>query len=144
MNRRNIGAAETKKKRGPTPSKIQRMRIRELTQAFVTRLQNAFPEIYEGAVMSAGQPYRRMDCDMRALAYLRERPRRNGLRIDVSGLWYPRGLCALSIPGSVGSASLMVHSEEEIEPAIWFLVETVQHSRKILRSTDEEYLGRTG
>jgi hypothetical protein len=46
--------------------------------------------VREGTVMTEGPPpYRRLDCDGRALAYVRTRPRKKAVRVDVSSLWAP-------------------------------------------------------
>lgn len=86
--------------------------------------------IFEGIVMTPGPPpYRRLDCDGRALAYLRLRSRKGGVRIDISGLWVPPRTSPLSIPTASGAASLMVRQREEIGEAVAFLFETVSATR---------------
>ncbi len=91
--------------------------------------------IFEGIVMTPGPPpYRRLDCDGRALAYLRLRSRKGGIRIDISGLWVPPRRSPLSIPTASGAASLMVRQHEEIGEAVSFLFETVQTTRQAIRA----------
>ena len=91
--------------------------------------------IFEGIVMTPGPPpYRRLDCDGRALAYLRLRSRKGGIRIDISGLWVPPRRSALSIPTASGAASLMVRQQDEIGEAVAFLFETVQTTRQAIRA----------
>ena len=85
--------------------------------------------ISEGTVMTPGPPpYRRLDCGGRALAYIRERPRKRAVRVDLSGLWQPKRPSSLQVESSSGSASLMIRSLEEIEEAIAFLEEAVLHT----------------
>lgn len=80
--------------------------------------------------MSTGPaPYRRVDCDGRALVYLRPRPRKRGLRLDVSGLWLvPRG-CVLRLPTATAAASLLVRNEGDVEEAARYVAETVRRTR---------------
>lgn len=91
--------------------------------------------IFEGIVMTPGPPpYRRLDCDGRALAYLRLRSRKGGIRIDISGLWVPPRRSPLSIPTASGAASLMVRQRDEIGEAVAFLFETVETTRQAIRA----------
>ena len=88
--------------------------------------------IREGIVMSlAGvAPYRRLDCDGKALCYVRCRPQKRAVRIDVSGLWRrpPR---ATSLLSSSSSLTLMVSRYEDIEEAAAYLRSVVQATRSL-------------
>lgn len=95
--------------------------IRETTAGGVIR---------EGIVMTIGPtPYRRLDCDGHALAYIRPRPRRQGVRIDVPGLWFLPKPCRLSIRGATGTATLLLRSEQDLGEAVGYLKETVERTR---------------
>jgi hypothetical protein len=86
--------------------------------------------IEEGVVISAGPaPYRRLDCDGRALAYVRARARKGIVRVDVTGLWDTPRDCGLLIPSAAG-ATLFVTSEKERREAVRFLLRTVQRTRE--------------
>jgi hypothetical protein len=86
--------------------------------------------IREGVVMTIGPtPYRRLDCDGHALAYIRPRPRRQGVRVDVPGLWFLPKPCRLSITGAAGTATLLVQSEQDLTEAVGYLRETVERTR---------------
>lgn len=86
--------------------------------------------IREGVVMTVGPtPYRRLDCDGRALAYVRARPKKRAVRIDVSGLWFTPKSCRLSVSGASGAASLLVSSEQDLSEAVRYLRETVERTR---------------
>ena len=89
------------------------------------------PDLQEGTVMTVGPlPYRRLDCDGRALAYVRTRPRKRAVRIDVSGLWITPQNCRLRIPSAGGSATLIVTRYEDLEEAVAFLYEAVDVTRR--------------
>lgn len=98
----------------------------------IAELALALPACREGVVMTiAGPPpYRRVDCDGRALAYFRTRPRRHMVRIDVSSLWLaPPEALSILVPGATGMA-LCIRSDEDAELALRFLKRIVQHTRK--------------
>jgi hypothetical protein len=62
--------------------------LEEITDRLIARLIGLNPEIKEGSVRTVGPaPYRRLDCKMRALAYIRCRPKKRMVRIDITGLW---------------------------------------------------------
>lgn len=88
----------------------------------------------EGTVMTPGPPpYRRLDCDGRALAYVKTRKRKRALRVDISGLWVlplPRGLAFRSATG----ASMLLQDEAEIEEALRYLNQVVELTRRMLQS----------
>ena len=82
--------------------------------------------IREGTVMTPGPPpYRRLDCRGRALAYVRSRPRKRGVRVDISGLWDVDKRSRIEIPASTGSATLLIRSRTDIAEAVEVLTGTV-------------------
>jgi hypothetical protein len=97
--------------------------------------------ITEGKVMSPGvPPYRRLDCDARALCYVRVRPKKRAVRVDVSGLWVLPGECPLQVPGSSGNASYMVRSTTDVDELVAFLAATVRHTRYLYRTEAQRRL----
>lgn len=93
--------------------------------------------IVEGVVMSVGPaPYRRLDCDGRALAYVRTRPRKRAVRVDVTGLWRAPNGSRLRIPSATGVATLLVCSEADTSEAIRFLKNTVARTREARQRGD--------
>jgi len=93
----------------------------------------------EGTVLSSGPaPYRRLDCDGRALAYIRPRPRKKAVRVDITGLWRaPRG-SKLRLPSAGGAAALLLKSEVEVYEAVRFLVQTVERTRRHEAQAEEK------
>jgi hypothetical protein len=90
--------------------------------------------ISEGRVMCAGPvPYRRLDCQGRTLAYVRARPRKRAVRIDVTGLWKPPRRSRLVVPAAGGVATLLIRSEGDLDDAVRFLERTVE--RTLSRTT---------
>lgn len=89
------------------------------------------PNLEEGDVMCGGPPpYRRLDCDGRALAYIRARPRKRAVRVDITGLWRAPRSSPLSTPNAGGAASLLVCSEADIFDAVRFILATVEGTRR--------------
>ncbi len=87
--------------------------------------------MYEGDVMCSGPaPYRRIDCDGRALAYIRARPRKKAVRVDITGLWKAPPSASIRVPNACGAASLLLKSEVEVYEAARFLVATVDRTRR--------------
>ena len=104
---------------------------RLLGELIRTTLDLKVEGLREGTVLSAGPPpYRRLDCDGRALAYLRARPRKRAVRIDVTGLWRAPGSNRLRVPNAGGAASLLVRSEVDVYEAARFLASTVERTRR--------------
>ncbi len=104
-----------------------------LADRLVARLVSGPGGIREGAVMSlAGvAPYRRLDCDGKALCYLRCRPMKRVVRIDVSGLWRCPGPSQLALNRSAGSLTLMVTNLEDVEEAASYLRAVVAATRQL-------------
>lgn len=119
---------------------LERIRVdlEPVEDRLVENLLNAGVGIDEGRVMTPGlPPYRRLDCDGRALVYLRIRPKKGGIRVDLSGLWYPQRDHELRIPGSSGMASFLVSSRAEADALAPFLCAVVHHTRALLTAEAE-------
>lgn len=102
-----------------------------LLENFIRSLVTSPLDVSEGRVMTIGPPpYRRLDCDGRALAYIRRRARKKAVRIDVSGLWKAERPSRLRIPTASGSATLLVRSADDLEEAIEFLHDTIERTRR--------------
>jgi hypothetical protein len=87
--------------------------------------------IREGIVMSVGPtPYRRLDCDGRALAYVRTRPKKDAVRVDVPGLWHTPNTSKLQIRASAGRA-LLARSPEDVAEVVRYLEATVEETRRL-------------
>src|SRR5205085_5175793 len=97
--------------------------IQELTEA-------ATLGVREGIVMTIGpRPYRRLDCDGCALAYVRTRPRKNAVRVDISGLWLARQPSRLMVPNSGGAATLLIRGENDRLEAVAFIGSVITETR---------------
>jgi hypothetical protein len=106
--------------------------LEELLETMFRGLERIDPDALEGRVMSEGPPpYRRIDLDGRALAYVRARPKRRALRVDVTGLWKGDLPCALKTETATGSACLIVRTRADVDEAIRFLHESVQRTRRV-------------
>jgi hypothetical protein len=103
-----------------------------LADRLVTGLVQSSLGIREGIVMSlAGvQPYRRLDCDGKALCYVRCRPLKRAVRVDISGLWRRSGRSPLEVPGSSGSLTLMLATAADVEEAVSYLRSIVAATRQ--------------
>ena len=107
-----------------------RFLLDKLANELINRIIQAQPTIREGEVMTVGPPpYRRLDCDGRALAYIRSRPRKIAVRIDISGLWLVSSQCSLQIPSASGAA-LLVRTYRDIHKAVRFLDKIVIATQK--------------
>lgn len=85
--------------------------------------------VVEGKVLCAGPvPYRRLDCDGRTLAYVRARPRKRAVRVDVTGLWKAPSRSRLVVPAAGGVATLLIRSEGDLDDAVRFLRRTVERT----------------
>ncbi len=102
-----------------------------LAGEFIRTTLQRLPGTREGTVMSPGpKPYRRLDCDGRALVYIRSRPRKGAVRVDVSGLWaVPRTHPLWSATAS-GSATLFLERKEDLAGAIEFLGQAIRMTRE--------------
>ncbi len=106
-----------------------RLRLDQLTDDLLRRVIDLEPSVREGVVQTVGPPpYRRLDCDGRALAYVRLRPRKVAVRMDISGLWLSPGSSRLEIPSSTGPALLLL-CRRDVEEAALFAVAAVRRTR---------------
>ncbi|MBI2372892.1 MAG: hypothetical protein HYV07_02715 [Deltaproteobacteria bacterium] len=86
--------------------------------------------IREGIVMTEGPPpYRRLDCDGRALAYVRSRPKKDVVRVDISGLWAAPPPSPLQISTATGTA-LLLRDRFDVRLAIELIAESVLTTRE--------------
>jgi hypothetical protein len=114
-----------------TPPLSHRASLEDLAAALIERAIARCASIEEGEVMSLGPPpYRRLDCDGRALAYVRIRHRARVVRVDVSGLWAVARRSPLIAPSAAGAATLRVASADDLEEAVELLAETVAFTRR--------------
>jgi hypothetical protein len=109
--------------------------LEAMVERLVSSLVSKELGIREGTVMSlAGSvPYRRLDCDGRALCYIRCRPQKKAVRIDVSGLWRKPAASKLALHGASGSLTLLVSQMEDVEEAASYLRSVVSGTRALSR-----------
>lgn len=110
---------------------VQRhQRLERLVEAFVIALIGTELGISEGQVRSQRDPapYRRFDCDRRALLYLRVRPKKDLLRIDLAGHWLAPARNPLSLGRSRGV--LAIRKPEDVLPAVEVVVGTILTTRR--------------
>ncbi len=118
----------TKNNRNPDPNIVLNRLVSELIAEV---LEMSVETLYEGQVMTSGPaPYRRLDCDGRALAYIRTRPRKKGVRVDITGLWQTPKAGDLQIPNAGGAVSLLFRSEIEVYEVARFIIKTVEKTRR--------------
>lgn len=114
--------------RNPDPTIVLNRLVSELIAEV---LDVGVDRLSEGQVMTSGPaPYRRLDCDGRALAYIRARPRKKGVRVDITGLWQAPRNSSLRIPNAGGAVSLLFKSEVELYEVARFLIGTVERTRR--------------
>ena len=104
-----------------------------LAERLIAELVSKEVGIREGIVMSlAGvAPYRRLDCDGRALCYIRCRPQKKAVRIDVSGLWRRPSASKLALEKTSGSITLLLKTEDDVGEAASFLRTVVAATRAL-------------
>jgi hypothetical protein len=84
-------------------------------------LAGSIPGAREGRVQASGRaPYRRIDCDGRALALVRVRPARCAVRVDVPAHRSPPRGARLAVAGAAGVA-LLVRADDEIAEVVAYL-----------------------
>jgi hypothetical protein len=102
----------------------------ELAREVIARLVQLPNGVREGLVMTVGPaPYRRLDCDGRALAYVRTRPKKRMVRVDISGLWLATRPSRLRARSSNGAATLIVKTRRDMLEAVHYLEEVVSRTR---------------
>lgn len=100
-----------------------------ISASLIRRLVALNPDIGEGVVRTVGPPpYRRLDCRKRALVYIRARPKKRLVRVDLTGLWLAPPRCRLSLPSAAGAA-LALRSELDVEDAIRFILQAVARTQ---------------
>ena len=100
-------------------------RLLQFESMIVEQMLAAHPGVMEGTVMTMGPaPYRRLDCRGRALAYLKRRPMKKAVRIDVSGLWRRPGRSELQVKTASGT-TLLVKERDDVKKAVAFLTEVL-------------------
>src|SRR5262245_46571054 len=100
-----------------------------LADQLIRELRVRDPEIAEGYVRTVGPPgYRRLDYHNRALAYVRRRPKKGMVRIDVPNVWRTPIECRLSLPSANGWA-LAVRCEKDLADAVQAVLTAVDHAR---------------
>jgi hypothetical protein len=108
-----------------------RFLLDRMADHLVARALAAHADIQEGEVLTVGPPaYRRLDCDGRALAYIRTRPRRAAVRVDLSGLWIPPSSNPLTVASATGAA-FMLRAYPDIDIALAALVESIESTRAV-------------
>lgn len=114
-----------------------RILLEHLADRFVIRLTELEPSVTEGAVMTSGPPpYRRLDCDHRALVYVRCRPRKVAVRMDLSGLWRIPEPSPLRVPSASG-ATLMIRAYPDVEEAVAYVRKALVLTRELERNCAE-------
>ncbi len=100
-------------------------------EAVIRALIDAVPGAAEGRVMTqqAQRPYRRIDCDNRALAFVRYLTRSQVVRIDVSGLWVVERDAEIRVRTGTGSATLLVDDARRIPEAVAYVADAVARTR---------------
>ncbi len=110
------------------------MLMRELSileDDLIDMIVKTIPGVREGYVRSEGpKPYRRLDCDGRALAYIRCRPRKAIVRLDVSGLWRVAPNSRIRARSSSSAATLFLRLLTDIDEAVTYLQKTVSNTRQ--------------
>lgn len=101
-------------------------RLEALAERLIREVEVRVPSVSEGEVVTiAGPPsYRRLDCRGRAIAYVRVRPKKRLVRVDLTGRCRPPAASPLALRSSA-AFTLAVRSELDIPDAVDFLARTV-------------------
>jgi hypothetical protein len=106
--------------------------LTKLMNAFMERMTMA-PGVTEGQVLTVGPPpYRRLDCDGRALAYVSMCPpptRQEIVQIDVLGLWKIACPPRLRLPTADSLGPLVLKNFDDLEEALEFLNQVISKTR---------------
>lgn len=87
--------------------------LEHTAERFIRQLIRLQPTLREGTVLTVGPPpYRRVDGDGRAVVYVRCRPKKLVVRVDISGLWMDGGPCSLAVDSSAGVALILRHASD--------------------------------
>ncbi len=108
--------------------------LRAFLEALANQLVDGASElglhIKEGVVMTYGPaPYRRLDCDGRALAYIRVRPRKLAVRVDITGLWIVERDNALRRASAASSGTFFIRDVTDADSVVQTLGRTVIETR---------------
>ncbi len=103
-----------------------------LLDTVICALLAEVPGATEGRVMTAQNraPYRRIDCDGRALVYVRPLRRRGEVRIDISGLWCVEREASIRVATGTGAATLLVKRSEQLDPVVAYVRDAVLRTRE--------------
>jgi hypothetical protein len=103
--------------------------LQRLADRLIRELLFCEREISEGFVRTVGPPgYRRLDFGERALAYVRVRPKKGFVRIDVPGSWRSPISSRLSVPAANGWA-LAIRCDADLAEAVQAISTAVSHAR---------------
>lgn len=117
------------KQKTMTPEELQQ-HLAKLQETIISNVLDAEHGVGEGKVMTDGAaPYRRLDCDGKALAYVRCRPKKKAVRIDVTGLWKAPRSMRLRVPNAGGAATLLLKTATDARYATQFLLKCVEQTR---------------
>jgi hypothetical protein len=104
-------------------------RLEWLAERWIREVLARDAEIEEGLVRTVGPPaYRRLDVKGRALAYVRIRPKRNMVRIDVPGAWPRPPNCILALSSANGWA-LAIRTELDILDGVQAVLTSFREAR---------------
>jgi hypothetical protein len=105
-------------------------RLRGLADRIIGALVESSLGIEEGEVATRRPGlYRRLDCPEGALAYVRVRPKKRTVRIDVTGRWPIGQRPRIVGPSAAGAASLMVENDADADLAVEILLAAVLRAR---------------
>lgn len=112
--------------------------LSKIAEDFIATVLRSIPDAREGVVMTtAPAPYRRIDCDARALIYVRMRPKKTMVRVDISGLWAsvttPGPWSELLLRASTGPALILRHFSD-VPAAVAYLQACVELTRQQQRA----------
>lgn len=119
---------------GPGPSRASGHRVdeqelerhlKELAEALIRAVEVRVPEVREGAVatIAGPPPYRRLDGRGRTFAFVRVRPKKRLVRVDLTGRWRPPAVSRLAL-ASASAFTLAIRSRMDIPDAVDFLART--------------------
>ncbi len=110
---------------------MRRIELDNLINSLIESMKLELPDVMEGEVDGkAGVPsYRRIDCDGRALTYLRARPRMKCIRVDITGLWRAPVEGPLAEPMAAGSTSLVVRGPHDFPEVLRYLRKVIDRTR---------------
>jgi hypothetical protein len=85
--------------------------------------------ISEGVITTmARRPYRRLDCDGRALAFVRVQPKKREIRVEITDQWVISPVSRLRAPAARGIA-LIARTDQDIIEIAAYLHDTIRRTR---------------